>query len=210
MDSPKLPASDREAPTVTTADASAQASDAGQAPKGSGKKAKKPPKPLADYKVHEAGGVIVCGDRVVLRLTDKQHWIFPKGKLKKKETPRDAAIREATEETGLAVEVLSQVSDFLMRHEGKKRRFVFYVMRATGTTWDWQHHMGRDTFLIAPDKVRGLLHQKGYVRVWQSAEEHVFALCEEAARGRPDDTTQQVCEPQGEAAQDAAPTPAHT
>ena len=61
---------------------------------------KKDDKPLEERKVHEAGGVIVCDGKVVLRLTDKQRWIFPKGKLKKRESPRDAAMREATEETG--------------------------------------------------------------------------------------------------------------
>src|SRR5919106_7058734 len=65
------------------------------------KKKKKDDKPLEERKVYEAGGVIVCDGKVVLRLTDKQRWIFPKGKVKKGESARDAAIREAIEETGL-------------------------------------------------------------------------------------------------------------
>src|SRR5689334_21366185 len=103
-------------------------------------KEKKPKKTLEERKVHEAGGIIVCDGKVVLRLTDKQHWIFPKGKLKKHETAQDAALREATEETGLRVEVLGEAADLLIYHEGKKRRFVFYLMRATAKTWDWPHH----------------------------------------------------------------------
>src|SRR3712207_5814704 len=111
------------------------------------RKKKKKDKPPEERKVHEARGVLVCDGKGVLRLTDKQRWIFPKGKLKKRESAHDAAVREATEETGLKVEVVDQVADLLIRHEGKKRRFVFFLMRATAKTWDWPHHEGRDTFL---------------------------------------------------------------
>ncbi|MCC6176712.1 MAG: NUDIX domain-containing protein [Chloroflexi bacterium] len=142
-----------------------------------GKKARK------EKKVHEAGGVIVYGDKVVLRLTDKQRWIFPKGKLKKHESAEAAAMREATEETGLKVEVLSEVADLLIFHEGKKRRFVYFLMRATGKTWDWPHHEGRDTFLIDPDKVLDLLRHEGYERVWAACAERVRSLCGEVEAG---------------------------
>src|SRR3712207_4363801 len=69
-------------------------------------KADKQPK-----KVYEAGGVIVFDGKVVLRFTDGQNWIFPKGKLKKHESPEAAAIREAVEETGLKVEVVGLRSE---------------------------------------------------------------------------------------------------
>jgi 8-oxo-dGTP pyrophosphatase MutT (NUDIX family) len=144
-----------------------------------GKKEKKLEKALEERKVYEAGGVIVCDGKVVLRLTDKQHWIFPKGKLKKHESPVDAAVREATEETGLKVSVVEQVADLLIRHEGKKRRFVFYLMQATAKTWDWPHHEGRDTFLISPDRVSSLVRHAGYSSVWQACQEKVKGMCDE-------------------------------
>jgi 8-oxo-dGTP pyrophosphatase MutT (NUDIX family) len=143
---------------------------------GKPKKKKKTEKPLEERKVHEAGGVIVCDGKVVLRLTDKQRWIFPKGKLKKQESALDAAVREATEETGLKVEVIDQIADLLIRHEGKKRRFVFFLMRATAKTWDWPHHEGRDTFLIAPGRVADLLRHKAYASVWEATQERVNAM----------------------------------
>lgn len=143
------------------------------------KRKKKDDKPLEERKVHEAGGVIVCDGKVVLRLTDKQRWIFPKGKLKKRESPRDAAVREATEETGLRVEVIDQVADLLIRHEGKKRRFVFFLMRATAKTWDWPHHEGRDTFLISPDRIGDLVRHKGYASVWEASAERVRAMVDD-------------------------------
>jgi 8-oxo-dGTP pyrophosphatase MutT (NUDIX family) len=156
--------------TVGLADASAE---------GKKKKKKKDDKPLEERKVHEAGGVIVCDGKVVLRLTDKQRWIFPKGKLKKRESARDAAIREATEETGLEVEVVDQVADLLIRHEGKKRRFIFFLMRATAKTWDWPHHEGRDTFLISPERIGDLVRHKGYASVWQASAERVRAMVDD-------------------------------
>lgn len=145
---------------------------------GSAKKAKKG-KSLEEKKVYEAGAVIVCDGKVVLRLTDKQHWIFPKGKLKKHELPVDAAVREATEETGLAVTVIEQVADLLIRHEGKKRRFVFFLMQATAKTWDWPHHEGRDTFLISPDRISSLVRHAGYNSVWQACQSRVKGMCDE-------------------------------
>ena len=133
-------------------------------------KAEKEPK-----KVYEAGGVIVCDGKVVLRFTDGQNWIFPKGKLKKRERPQDAAIREAVEETGLKVEIVGDAGEFTMKCEGKQRRFVFYLMRAVDKTWDWPHHEGRDTFLMDADRV-GSLVRKGYRKLWEGCEQRVRAL----------------------------------
>ena len=151
---------------------------------------KKKDKGKKEKKVSEAGGVIVCDGKVALRLTDEQRWIFPKGKLKKHESPRDAAIREAVEETGLEVEVIDECGEFIMRHEGKKRRFVFFLMRATGKTWDWPHHDGRDTFLMDPDRVGLYIRSKGYGELWEGCQDRVRALCEQT-RQRPAVSAQQ-------------------
>jgi 8-oxo-dGTP pyrophosphatase MutT (NUDIX family) len=137
-----------------------------------------------ERKVHEAGGIIICDGTIVLRLTDEQRWIFPKGKLKKHETPSDAAIREAVEETGLEVEIVEPAAEFVMRHEGKKRRFAFFLMRATAKTWDWQHHEGRDTFLIEPSRVGSLLRRKGYRELWEQSRERAEELCREPGTPR--------------------------
>jgi 8-oxo-dGTP pyrophosphatase MutT (NUDIX family) len=169
-------------PTNATAQDGASAMAHLDAPSGQAsgeKKRKKKSKSLEDRTVAEAGGIIVCDGKVVLRLTDKQRWIFPKGKLKKGETPLEAAMRESTEETGLKVDVIDQVGDLLIYHEGKKRRFMFFLMRATAITWDWPHHEGRDTFLIAPERIGVLVRQGGYADVWASCEERVIAMCDE-------------------------------
>lgn len=176
---------DEQAPRVTSTDGAAGLATGTASAHGDGERASRggaqprDGKPLEERRVHEAGGVIICDGKVVLRLTDKQRWIFPKGKLKKRESPREAAVREATEETGLKVEVIDQVADLLIRHEGKKRRFVFFLMRAVAKTWDWPHHEGRDTFLIAPERVSQLLQHPGYASVWAACEERVRSMCEE-------------------------------
>ena len=152
--------------------------DAGAGPDaGRPKRGKQDKKEKKEKKVYEAGGIIVCDGKVVLRLTDEQHWIFPKGKLKKREAPVDAAIREAVEETGLEVRVLGEAGEFIAKHEGKKRRFAFYLMEATGKTWDWPHHEGRDTFLISADQVGRLVRKKGYGELWEQSRERVAGLC---------------------------------
>ena len=150
---------------------------------GQGPKAEKKPK-----KVYEAGGVIVCDGKVVVRFSDGQNWIFPKGKLKKHESPEDAAIREAVEETGLTVEIVGEAGELIMKADGKKRRFVFYLMRALDKTWDWPHHEGRDTFLMDADRVGSLL-RKGYRPLWEACEERVRALAAESPSPLPPSPT---------------------
>lgn len=162
----------------SVADGTASSAAAGESERTGTRKARDK-KSLEERRVHEAGGVIVCDGKVVLRLTDKQRWIFPKGKLKKRESAREAAVREATEETGLKVEIVDQVADLLIRHEGKKRRFIFFLMRATAKTWDWAHHEGRDTFLISPERVKELVTRKGYASVWEACHDRVRTMCED-------------------------------
>jgi 8-oxo-dGTP pyrophosphatase MutT (NUDIX family) len=177
-DETRSPSGDGGPEIASAASASSGEAGAAEAP-GKKRKKKKDRKPLEARDVYEAGGIIVCDGKVVMRLTDKQRWIFPKGKLKKHESPSDAALREATEETGLRVEVVDQVADLLIPHEGKKRRFVFFLMRAVAKTWDWPHHEGRDTFLISPERVGDLLRHKQYARVWEGTMDRVLAMLEE-------------------------------
>ena len=144
-----------------------------EAPDGKGKK---------KDKIYESGGIIVCDDKVVLRFTDGGNWIFPKGKLKKHESPEDAAVREAVEETGLKVEVVGEAGGFRMKQHGKKRRFQFYLMRAVGKTWDWPHHEGRDTFLVPFERVEAMLRREGYGELWGQVHDKVRGLLGSAER----------------------------
>ena len=133
-------------------------------------------------RVYEAGGIIICDGKVALRFTDGGNWIFPKGKLKKRESPADAAIREAVEETGLRVEVVGEAGGFRIKQHGKQRRFQFYLMRAVGTTWDWPHHEGRDTFLVPFERVEAMLRREGYGELWAQVRDQGRGLLGSADR----------------------------
>ena len=93
--------------------------------------------------VVSAGGVILDkAGRVVLtaRRTfgGDLHWGLPKGEVEPGETVPDAARREASEETGLEVEILSPLPTIDYWYVDKTRsarvhKFVHYfLMRATG------------------------------------------------------------------------------
>jgi hypothetical protein len=71
------------------------------------------------------------------------------------------------------------VADLLMFHEGKKRRHIFYLMRATAKTWDWPHHEGRDTFLMRPERIGQVLRKAGYPEVWAACEDRVMAMVDD-------------------------------
>lgn len=131
-------------------------------------------------KPYEAGGVVVYDGRVVLRLTDEQNWIFPKGKRRKGEKARAAAIREVVEETGLTVEIVAKAGQFVEHVDGKPRRIAFYLMRGTGHGFDYEHHARRDTFLVNWRTVDTALRPGGYQVVWKRCREQVIALCEES------------------------------
>jgi diadenosine hexaphosphate hydrolase (ATP-forming) len=57
-----------------------------------------------------AGAVVMIEDScLVLRRSDREEWVFPKGHLEDGETPEDAAIREVLEETGLPIEIVASL-----------------------------------------------------------------------------------------------------
>jgi len=62
-----------------------------------------------------AAGVIILKNDHILLVHEKNHWSLPKGKREKNETMQQTAIREAKEETGLDVELISTafVSEFV-------------------------------------------------------------------------------------------------
>jgi 8-oxo-dGTP diphosphatase len=71
------------------------------------------PNPELPRPVAAVGVVALCGESVLLVRRDKEpyrgRWSFPGGSIEPGETSREAARREALEETGIAVEVLDVV-----------------------------------------------------------------------------------------------------
>ena len=84
-----------------------------------------------------AGGVVVrmlSGDPLFLLIRDSyKNWGFPKGHLEPGETPRDAALREVAEETGLGdlrLRAEIDIIDWYFRFRGRLIHKVchFYLM----------------------------------------------------------------------------------
>jgi 8-oxo-dGTP pyrophosphatase MutT (NUDIX family) len=118
-----------------------------------------------------AGGVVVDYEgRIVLTarrsFKGELQWGLPKGLVEKGETPESAAAREATEETGLVVEVISPLEKidywYLQPPRGTEteksrvHKFVhFFLMRAVGG--DPQNHDAETeevAFFAPPEAVK--------------------------------------------------------
>jgi 8-oxo-dGTP pyrophosphatase MutT (NUDIX family) len=80
-----------------------------------------------------AGGVIFCGQQVLVLRNFRGEYIFPKGHLEPGETALQAALREVHEEAGVQPQVLSQLPDTAYRYrlaDGNYRhkRVSWYLM----------------------------------------------------------------------------------
>lgn len=81
-----------------------------------------------------AAGGIVRSPRGVLFIFRRGKWDLPKGKIDKDETPREAALREVTEETGLTRititgQALSTWHLYLSDYPGKPREWILKETR---------------------------------------------------------------------------------
>jgi len=83
-----------------------------------------------------AGGIVLRGNAkprfAVVRLRREKAWVLPKGKLMRREHPRDAAKREVLEETGYDVSVHKFLGSMSYAVEGKIKIVQFWLMRAVG------------------------------------------------------------------------------
>lgn len=90
-----------------------------------------------------AGGIVFNEKGQVLLIQNSSmregrtlYWGFPKGHIEGKESSKEAALREVSEETGIEVEVLDKVGDSkYVFGKGEERVFkivVIYLMRSRG------------------------------------------------------------------------------
>lgn len=92
---------------------------------------------MARKAIHSAGGVVVRkGARplfAVVRRSKDGQWVLPRGKLKRSETARAGARREAAEETGHKVAVREFLGAIVYRAQGGPKLVQFWHMRAGKT-----------------------------------------------------------------------------
>jgi diadenosine hexaphosphate hydrolase (ATP-forming) len=116
------------------------------------------PKKSRDLPIAEqAGGIVIWGDKVVLRLTKAGHLVLPKGHIEAGETPEQTAIREIEEECGLRTETVGVAGAIAFKKGHSMRRVTFYVMKVTGETDEIDKHLGIDTFPVPVSWARNLL-----------------------------------------------------
>ena len=87
---------------------------------------------LADKQ--QAGAIVLRGEGeerrfLVVTNKDKDQWIFPKGSVKKKETPEEAAEREAEEESGAVGRVVAYVGATELNQNGKTVRVDYFLLQ---------------------------------------------------------------------------------
>jgi 8-oxo-dGTP pyrophosphatase MutT (NUDIX family) len=83
----------------------------------------------------QAGAIVISdrrGKRKLLLVTNKggHRWLFPKGSVKKKEMPEEAALREAEEEAGVRGEVLAYIGATENTVDGELVRVDYFLVRA--------------------------------------------------------------------------------
>ena len=84
--------------------------------------------------IHAAGGIVVRdGARPLIAVVQRskdEHWVLPRGKLKRDENPCAGAKREAVEETGHRVEVHEFLGAITYRARGRAKTVQFWRMQA--------------------------------------------------------------------------------
>jgi 8-oxo-dGTP pyrophosphatase MutT (NUDIX family) len=84
----------------------------------------------------QAGAIVISdrrGKRKILVVSNKEgdRWLFPKGSVKKKEMPEEAALREAAEEAGVEGEVIAYVGATEDMDSDDLVRVDYFLLRAT-------------------------------------------------------------------------------
>ncbi len=120
--------------------------------------------------VKQAGGVVVLGDRVVLRRTAKGEYLFPKGHMEAGETAEQTALREVAEETGVEARIVASLPRVTFSYQGDDYEVDFFLMQTAGRLPDFQDHLATDTVLVPRDQVHDLLSFDNYRTLWSRAE----------------------------------------
>ncbi|AUS95215.1 NUDIX hydrolase [Clostridium thermosuccinogenes] len=83
-----------------------------------------------------AGGVVFCGDKVLLLKNEKGEWVLPKGVIRNGEVPSEVALRRVKEEAGVTAEIVSTAGrtnyEFysVTRQKPVCNKIIWYVMKS--------------------------------------------------------------------------------
>jgi 8-oxo-dGTP pyrophosphatase MutT (NUDIX family) len=130
----------------------------------------------------QAGGIVIWGDKVVLRLTKAGHLVFPKGHIEPGETPEQTAVREIEEECGLITEAVGVAGAISFKKGHTMRRVTYYLMKVTGESREVDEHVGKDTFPVPTDWAHNLLTFKNTRKLLKGVGPQVDRMVAGAAR----------------------------
>lgn len=133
--------------------------------------------------VEQAGGIVLIGDRLVVRRTASGDWVLPKGHVEPGESLEEAARREMREEVGLETAILNRAGEVTFGYGGEVRRVHFFIMRAVGQLPSWPVHLGRDTFLVDAREASRVLSFENLRQLWERVKDRVL----EMAKAAPED-----------------------
>lgn len=100
------------------------------------------------FKVIQAAGGIVEKEGKLLLIYRKKRWDIPKGKLDKKETVKECAMREVEEETGVKVKVEKKIEAVWHTYTSNKK----YILKKT----HWYAMTCLNDKKMAPQKAEGI------------------------------------------------------
>ena len=121
-------------------------------------------KPIFEY---SAGGVVLNDGNVLLirthDLRGRTVWAFPKGKLDKGETARQAAVREVEEETGWRCRIECELprSEYWYQREGQrvKKAVRWYRMAPIGKTGEMDGEVDEAAWVPIGEALGRLTHK---------------------------------------------------
>lgn len=120
-------------------------------------------------------GVIVLDDKVLLLKKVKESkdklgfWELPGGGMEYDETPEEAMVREAYEETGLKVEVIKPISTFHVARKHKQIIGIVFLCKAISTKVKLSDEHSEYVF-ASQQEAKEYLAPKIYEGAFQSSE----------------------------------------
>jgi 8-oxo-dGTP pyrophosphatase MutT (NUDIX family) len=125
--------------------------------------------------IPQAGGIVLLGDRLVLHITDFGNLNFPKGTIKRHESPEQAAIREVLEETGVRATVVEPAGSTRQPYLYRPVEVEYFIMRGDTTSVP-----SAEARLVALDDVATSLSFTDLRDFWRSIEARVRAIAARA------------------------------